>query len=318
MNKNNSSYSAKRLRNLAGILLIAGGVILYLDTRWHTGWLTLLVPAAIGLTFLVEGLSTRRMILIIPGSILSALGIGLFIASSTLFGIPVTTRVGALLVAFALGWLVLIPFSMRLGTTPNSGVGTTPNSGDGTTLHPGAGASAEPGGVRTPFFWALVPGGVIGALGACFLFTPLRVLDFVLYTSVGLGFALLAWGFFAHLLGLVIPACLIVTIGPGVYWAWINAGAAQTQEPAFALTQTGTMLVWFALGWILITVLSRFIFEKFYWWPLIPGGILGMVGWGLYIGGNPSNAATFIGNTGSIILVIFGLYLLLLRKGIQR
>lgn len=294
MNKSNTSFPAKRLRNLAGILLVAGGVVLYLDTRLHTGWLTLLVPAAVGLTFLVEGLSTHRMLLIIPGSILSALGIGLFIGYSTIFGIPTTTRVGALLVAFALGWLVLIPFSMRFA--PNQ----------------------QGSAMRNPFFWALVPGGVIGALGACFLFTPLRLLDFVLYISVGLGVALLAWGFFAHLLGLVIPACLLVTIGPGVFWAWINAGATQVEDAAWVLTQTGVMLVWFGLGWILITVLSRFIFEKFYWWPLIPGGILGMVGWGLYIGGSPSTAATFIGNTGSIILVIFGLYLLLLRKGIQR
>jgi hypothetical protein len=286
MNKTNPAYSARRLRNLAGILLVAGGVVLFLDQRLHTGWLTLLVPATVGLTFLVEGLSSRKMILIIPGSILSALGIGLFIFSSTIFGMPLTTRVGALLVAFALGWLVLIPLAVRIN--------------------------------KAPFWWALVPAGTIGGLGACFLFTPLRVLDFVLYILLGLGLSLLAWGFFAHLLGLVIPGCLLVTIGPGIFAAWINPVAPAGQETSFALTHTGMMLVWFALGWILITVLSRYIFEQFFWWPLIPGGILGMVGWGLYIGGSPSNAASFIGNTGSIVLVIFGLYLLLLRKGIQR
>jgi hypothetical protein len=78
------------------------------------------------------------------------------------------------------------------------------------------------------------------------------------------------------------------------------------------------MLVWFALGWMLITVFSRVITTRFVWWPLIPGGILGVVGWGLYIGGNPSNALTFISNTGSIAMIIIGAYLLLLRQGIHR
>jgi len=88
-------------------------------------------------------------------------------------------------------------------------------------------------------------------------------------------------------------------------------------EPS-ALSRTGIMLVAFALGWGLITVFSRVIKSAFVWWPLIPGGILAMVGWGLYIGGNPENALSFIGNTGSIGLIIFGVYLLLLRRGIQR
>jgi len=44
------------------------------------------------------------------------------------------------------------------------------------------------------------------------------------------------------------------------------------------------MLVGFALGWLLITILSRTITSKFIWWPLIPGGVLAMVGWGIYCG----------------------------------
>jgi hypothetical protein len=78
------------------------------------------------------------------------------------------------------------------------------------------------------------------------------------------------------------------------------------------------MLVIFALGWGLITVFSRFIINKFIWWPLIPGGVLAMVGWGLYIGGNPGNALSFIGNTGSIGLIIFGIYLLLWRTELRK
>jgi hypothetical protein len=77
------------------------------------------------------------------------------------------------------------------------------------------------------------------------------------------------------------------------------------------------MLVVFGLGWLLITVLSRIITPGIVWWPLIPGGILAVVGWGLYIGGDPGNAISFISNTGSIALILFGIYLLLLRQGIR-
>ena len=45
---------------------------------------------------------------------------------------------------------------------------------------------------------------------------------------------------------------------------------------------------------------------------------MAVVGWGLYIGGNPDNASTFISNTGSVALIIIGLYLLLIRRGIQQ
>jgi hypothetical protein len=133
-----------------------------------------------------------------------------------------------------------------------------------------------------------------------------------LYLSLGVGIALLAWGVFRKLFGLIIPGALISTIGLGIYLAW--SGASITN----GLAHTGIMLVWFALGWMLITVFSRVITTRFVWWPLIPGGILGVVGWGLYIGGNPSNALTFISNTGSIAMIIIGAYLLLLRQGIHR
>jgi hypothetical protein len=122
---------------------------------------------------------------------------------------------------------------------------------------------------------------------------------------------LLFWGMAARLFGLVIPGCLVVAIAPGIYFAW---SSPITGNP---LVYTGIMLVWFAFGWGLITLCGRLIIHHFIWWPLIPGGILAMVGCGLYIGGDPGNALNFISNTGSIALVIFGLYLILMRKGIH-
>jgi hypothetical protein len=144
-----------------------------------------------------------------------------------------------------------------------------------------------------------------------FLFTPAGLLDFVFYLGAGGGVVFLGVGVYKKLFGLIIPGCLLITIGPGIATAWGK------MHNVSALAQTGAMLVWFALGWAFITLISRLVYQKLYWWPLIPGGILAVVGWGLYIGGNPGNAMSFIGNTGSIVMIIFGIYLLLMRRGIR-
>ncbi len=145
-----------------------------------------------------------------------------------------------------------------------------------------------------------------------FLFSGHRLLDYFFYIGVATGIALLGSGLYWRLFGLVIPGSLLIGSSAGVFFAW----QFTTQENA--LVKTGIMLVWMALGWGLVTVFSRVRTLKFLWWPLIPGGIFAMVGWGLYIGGNPESAVGFIGNTGSIGLLIFGIYILLLRRGIHR
>lgn len=151
----------------------------------------------------------------------------------------------------------------------------------------------------------------LGAVGVCFLNSSHRIVDFALYIAAGLGIAFLIWGTLTRLFGLIIPGSILIGVGPGIYMAWGDLGRPN------GLAQTGIMLVWFSLGWALITIFSRVIHEGFVWWPLIPGGILAMVGCGLYIGGNPSGAASFISNTGAIGLIIFGIYLMLIRRGIH-
>ena len=135
---------------------------------------------------------------------------------------------------------------------------------------------------------------------------------FTFYIGLGIGIALLGSGLHWKLFGLIIPGCLLIGISPGLYFAWGNSNVES------GLVNTGIFLVCFALGWGLITVFSKVQTQNFLWWPLIPGGILAMVGWGLYIGGSPANAVGFIGNTGSIGLIIFGIYILLMKRGIQR
>jgi hypothetical protein len=153
---------------------------------------------------------------------------------------------------------------------------------------------------------------IFASIGIPFLIGQLNLLDFFFYIGLGIGLLLIISGIYWKLFGLLIPGSIVVGIMPGLFFAWEKTNATN------ALEQTGVMLVWFAFGWGLITILSRMLTKNFVWWPLIPGGILGVVGWGLFIAGNPKSAIGFIGNTGSIGLIIFGIYILLMRRSFHK
>lgn len=275
------NWPAQALRSRLGVLLIGLGLMVLLDLYLDTGWLTLAAFSLVAFGSLAGSLIFRRWGWMIASCIVSGLVAGMLISLTPIFRLGWRERAGDFLVAFGVAWLVAALLSWVI--------------------------------FRRNSWWALVPGGVILPAGLVFLAGPLSLLGFVLYLPVGLGLALLGWGLLSRLFGLIIPGCLLLGIGPGIYAGW---GPQQTQPNG--LTQSGIMLVGFALGWVLITLFSRWVTDKFVWWPLIPAGVLAMVGWGLYIGGDPDNALGFIGNTGSIGLILFGLYLLLLRRGIQQ
>ncbi|HAL65410.1 MAG TPA: hypothetical protein DCP10_07595 [Bacteroidales bacterium] len=153
---------------------------------------------------------------------------------------------------------------------------------------------------------------IFTSTGIPFLISQLNLLDFLFYIGIGVGLILIISGIYWKLFGLLIPGSIIIGVMPGLYFAWENTNATN------ALEQTAVMLVWFAFGWGLITILSRMLTKNFVWWPLIPGGILAVVGWGLFIAGNPKSAIGFIGNTGSIGLIIFGIYILLMRQSFNK
>ena len=271
----------------AGIALIAVGILLFADQYLKTGWLPVAAAPVAGLVLLYRGFMDRKMGPVIPGILFTSLGIGGLLTISSLFNLTLAGKAGLLLAAFALGWYAITGLGLIL--------------------------------CRRVIWWPLIPGGVLGGLAVSLLASPLRLTDFVLYPLLGLGLAFLAWGLGARLIGLIIPGSLLASIGPGVALAWGDALANRNRLPvSVSLAQTGVMLVCFALGWALITVFSRFVTHKFIWWPLIPGGILAMTGWGLYIGGNPRNALNFISNTGSLGLILLGVYLLIWRSALHK
>ena len=265
---------------IAGAALIMIGLLLILDQLLKTGWLTFAVFPLCGLILIYLGFDTKNFGWLIAGSLVLGLGSAAYLILGQMDQQPFFERIGKGLILFGGSWVMITVLSAA--------------------IH------------RSPAWWALIPGGVIIGVGISLARVPVRILDFVLYISCGIGISLLIWGMAKRLFGLIISGCLILTIGPGIYFSWPDLIDLN------ALAQTGVMLVWFAFGWGMISLLSRRIYGKFVWWPLIPGGILAVTGWGLYIGGDPGNALGFIGNTGSIAMLVFGLYLLLMRKGIQR
>ncbi len=264
---------------IAGLILILGGLFLGLDQILKTGWLMFLILPICGLFIIAVGIYFRSFGWGITGSLLSGLGLAGYFLLSSHFQQQLLTRFGYASIAFGLSWLLITLLSYL--------------------AH------------QRIAWWALVPAGVLIGIGAAGMVTPTRVLGYVFLASCGLGAGFLAWGLGARLFGLIIPGSLLMGIGPGIYFAWRDLIDFN------ALAQTGVMLVWFAFGWGLITILARRTSGKFVWWPLIPGGILAVAGWGLYIGGDPGNALGFIGNTGSIAMLVFGLYLLLMRKSMH-
>ncbi len=266
--------------SILGLMLVVAGILLLLDIRLKTSWLTISIPAILGLIILVYGFLSSQKGWLISGSLVTGIGIGVFFALQQFNLSPLIERFGYLSMFFAISWLIIF-FILKLI-------------------------------YQSTAWWALICLSIFGGTAFSLLYSSRTIFDFVLDLSVPLGAVFLIWGMKRKLIGLIIPGLILMTVGAGIYFGWRHATNPE------GLVETGIMLVWFALGWILITVFSRIIYKKFIWWPLIPGGVLAMVGWGLYIGGNPGNALGFVGNSGSIGLIIFGIYLLLLRFGMQK
>jgi hypothetical protein len=260
---------------LFGVILVISGLLLLLDQRLKTGWISITIPLAIGIVFSFYGIFKRNIGWLAPGMILTGIGLALLLIFGKVISASLTALIGYSLLANAGIWLVLFVAILLL--------------------------------VRKIPWWSLFVITICATLGHIFLTEKFSLLVFVFYLACAIGSVFLLWGSVSGKLGLIIPGAILSATGAGVYFGWSNP-----DEPG-QLQKTGIMLVWFALGWVLITVFSRIMKKRFVWWPLIPGGILLMVGSGLYIGGNPQNALGFLGNTGSIGLILVGAYLIFLK-----
>ncbi|HEX6607248.1 MAG TPA: hypothetical protein VF276_10070 [Chloroflexia bacterium] len=129
------------------------------------------------------------------------------------------------------------------------------------------------------------------------------------------GFALLAAGLvflvagsMSRRIGLLIPGGILTGLGVGV--ALITGPFA-----AYSGEATGAViLLSFAGGWVLITALSAVFTDKLIWWPLIPGGVLGLVGASLLAGENGIWLLQALGWVWPLVLIALGVYLIIRRN----
>lgn len=274
-----NKFPQQAVRLTIGIALIGSGAMALIESLLKTGWLHYLILPFLALFLLADGILARRLLGIIPGCLIGGAGLGLFSGYGLLMNEPWNIKLALLLGGFAAGWLAITVISRLF--------------------------------LKKFHWWAFFVGITIGSLALVFGISEMRTIDFFGYMVAAMGVAMLIWGLVGHIFGLIIPGCILSGVGLGLYQAWGASGDLN------GLARTGIMLVIFGIGWGMITVLSRPIVQKFIWWPLIPAGVMGITGYGLYIGGSPNSAVSFIGNTGSIGLILLGLYLLLVRRGIH-
>lgn len=279
-NKTLSKEKLTQYAPIAGSILIISGLILLLDQRLQTHWLSISIPVFVSIALIIFGSIKKRVWWSVTGLIFFGLGTALFLLLLPTLQWKINLRVGYSLFAQGFVWLLIFILLWICR--------------------------------RKTSWWPLFVSAVCLALSYIFISNRKALLDFIFFLSLAVGIVLLAWGLERRKLALILPGVIISTVGAGVYFGWSNP------ESPGGLQKTGVMLVWFAFGWVMITVLSRIIDKRFIWWPLIPGGILLMVGSGLYIGGNPENALGFLGNTGSIGLILIGIYLIFLKFGMKR
>jgi hypothetical protein len=263
-----------------GIAMVLLGSGYLFSESFKNAILFVLAILAAGLVFLYFGFSAKADGLKVVGTLITGISLTFFIIRNFASTSKITGQIGLGLFVFGLCWIS---------------------------------TAVVLGGIKsTNRLWPLIPAGILLPVSILLMEGSTSLLHFVLAGCLGLGISLFLWGLINKWIGLVIPGCILITAGPGIFFAWRSA------MPANALSQTGTMLVWFAVGWVLIAVASRFLFSQVIWWPFIPAGVLAFVGWGLALGGNASLAKSLIGNSGSIIVILLGFYLLLIRQDIHK
>ena len=128
---------------------------------------------------------------------------------------------------------------------------------------------------------------------------------------LALGLLFLVWGSLAQRLGYLIPGGILTGIGAA--GLLLDGPFSGLEDPASG----GLFLLVFAGGWALITLTSALFVRRVAWWPLIPGGIMALIGGALLSGEPGLTALEYFGQGWPIVLIAIGLYLILWRKGLQ-
>jgi hypothetical protein len=158
--------------------------------------------------------------------------------------------------------------------------------------------------------WAVNPrvitGVVVIALGLVMLVATVADSQLVGQMIVLLlGVIFLAWGATVRHPGPLIPGCILTGIGVGILlsqWLFISI---------LGQAQGGVITLCLGLGFLLIMPAQQFVTRQpAHWWPLIPGGILSLTGFGLLLGDAGLTMLTWIGRLWPLALIGVGVALL--------
>lgn len=122
---------------MGGIVLILIGLMMFVAQITQSSSIALLILPALGLIFLAWGITTRQVGPMIPGSILSGLGIGVVIVTGTLGQVAETIGGSIVLLSLALGFFVITPLTAFFNGKPQ--------------------------------WWALIPAAILAFIGAAML-----------------------------------------------------------------------------------------------------------------------------------------------------
>ncbi len=107
--------------------------------------------------------------------------------------------------------------------------------------------------------------------------------------------------------GLLIPGGILAGIGTGIFL--LEGPLKGLEEPQ----DGGVFLLAFAAGWLVISLLSLAL-RPVQVWPLIPGGILGLIGAALFIGGPALDVLETAGRFWPVALILLGLWVMFVRS----
>jgi hypothetical protein len=147
---------------------------------------------------------------------------------------------------------------------------------------------------------------VIGLIALAGQFVKLDSLpDLGLFVVPAIGIILLVWGVLTREAGPIIPGGIMSGIGLGIL---LIAGPFDFVSGE---NEGGVFMLSFALGWVLITVLTAVFTEETHWWALIPAAIMGLVGGTILVGGVFETALDLLGNFWPLALIGVGIGVLI-------
>lgn len=156
----------------------------------------------------------------------------------------------------------------------------------------------------------LIAGGILIALGLVMLVAQIVNWSFMpMLVLPAFGLIFLVAGVMARQIGPLVAAGIFLGLSAGVITVNLDQVKQNLTEEQMGAVVVGGL----ALGFLLITVLVAVVVQKFAWWPLIPGGVLGLVAVALLAGPTGIKMLEWLSYVWPVALILTGVYLLYKR-----